>query len=243
MDPLLWSSFNSFFELAAAFCFTYGFIEPFTAHFNKKVYEIDNFFLSSFVSSSQSKEIENYKAYCRYKSSQGKIQKVYDPLNSEIKIIIDRFRIAFFHSFLTCVIFLLISGFENFYLGHSQIDAKFCGLIIIPFISLLIYCFMLDSLKSEEQVKQVLENWKEKLVHTVDPYGFVLALLLSIFFLGFLVIAYMDGDTHFFSKMNIRWITLICMFLIVLPFLIQYFQFKKIVKRYEKVASELLPQD
>lgn len=238
---MLWNAFSSFFQLSAAFCLTYTVIETFTANFNKKIYEVDNYFLTDVLNDFEKDQTENYRWLLKKKfSSLGVSQANFDPLASEVKSIIDRHKSMFFHSFIACLFFLIFAAFESFYDNHSAIDQKFCGLIIIPFASLYFYLMLMQPVKKVEIIKAELGDWKITIEPKLESY--LLSLLIhsvSLIFGIILILLIPSESVSFFSSNICKLIVVFCMISIFIPFVTQYFQIKKTVLRYESVASEI----
>ncbi|MEP7170461.1 MAG: hypothetical protein ABI855_13915 [Bacteroidota bacterium] len=241
-QSLLWNSFSSFFQLGAAFCLTYAFIEPFTANFNKKIYELADFFSSAeYLDEKQRKQTENYYKFLQNRIVSLPDLQILDPLCGDVKLIIDKYKIVFFNGFLSCVLFLIFAAFESFYQGHPNINEKFCGLIIIPFISQIFLLLLLEPLKKESQIQNDLSRWKEIKKEKESNYFLPLKLLLICFGMGGLIIyIFLRHKAQVISIDGIKWMVFYCMISTILPFITQYIEINRMVKRYDRAAKKLI---
>lgn len=238
---MVWNAFSSFFQLSAAFCLTYTVIETFTANFNKKIYEVDNYFLTDVLTDFERERTEDYRWLLTKKfSSLGTNDRIFDPLANEVKSIIDRHKAMFFHSFISCILFLIFAAFESFYEHSINIDQKICGLIIIPFSSLLFFLMLLQPVKKQTKVDAELKDWKNVVEPKLESYSLSLKIHAVSLILGLIIIYFIPLQSElFFSHTKCKLVVLFCMLSIFIPFVTQFFQIKWTVDRYETAASQL----
>jgi hypothetical protein len=239
-QELLWNSFSSYFQLAAAFCLTYAFIETFTGSFNDAIYKIADYFIDDKNLSDNLKDrTKNYREHCSNRNS-GIEQSPYDPLRAAIYLLIDRYKLLFVNSFLSCIFFLICGGFQFFYSDKIHVNEKFCGLIIIPFLSQLGLMFFLG-LSSNRKIKAELSEWRGRIPDR-DNYSLVFYVMLLFFLIGGLIIWRMNGDTSLFSPEATKIIVVICMFLAYLPFLTLGIFKNLLIRRYERQSELILAE-
>lgn len=215
------NSFASYFQLAAAFSLTFCSFEQFMEGITHKLIQSENDKMSAL----KENDIDRH------------LNKI-NLLQLELSTIADRHRIFFFHVFLSCVMFLIIAGFEKFYTSlHFQ--EKFFGIIIIPFISILVFLIFKGKVVREDQIDTEIKNVVAKNPNFKIAPAFEFSYLSSMILhavtllIGFGIIALCKtGTEEVFSIEMKKMSILFCVLAVLIPFFSQWIQSIKAIKRY-----------
>jgi hypothetical protein len=237
---MYWDSFTSYFQLAGAFCLSYSVIETFKAGLDDIIFDRDSYSLEKATLAYSTKSgLQDYSKYIGHSN--------YDPLRQEIDNIIERHRVCFFLSFISCLTFIVYSGFERFYndpLPNEETHHRILGLIFTPFLlSFILWIRIIvrgrvtnvDEIRIEfeEQSGKIFSPIPNLLRHVVILISGIL-IFLSVTLLCFRGISAMNIFSGVTCKIVIFW----CILFVFMPFISQYIQMLRAKSRYAQLGVE-----
>lgn len=237
---MFWDAFTAYFQLAGAFCLSYAVIETFKAGLDNIIFDRDNYTTSRAVFVyAKEKGMERYADYLSHSN--------HDPLRQEIENIIARHRVCFFLSFLACIFFILIAGFERFYhlpLYNNETHHRIFGLFFIPFVFVLILWIWIiysGHVTKEIDIKNEFEKADGKMTTPIPkllPFTLLLLLAIVLSVCGILLFLQNTSAERFFSLVTCKFLIIACASFIFFPFISQFYQMHLAKERYSKQGYE-----
>lgn len=257
-----WDVLSSFFQLFAALAFGYA---VGSTSFLKGV-DMNLFqFYKRNISSLRKHELEKYTAQEKVQRitrfldkhiPDQKLEEANDAVIIEVERVRRNYTIFFFFIFLTCISFLVLAGFENYYLKKLPIDAsheiieethsQFCKLMIINFS--ILWVFPAFTWVVAKKKKKVVEELKLKEHRKKEPFKLIQVVKGNYFRIAWIIVwvfifneslqlplekGFMANYEHF------RIIFLFCVLSILLPFLQQILNVRLNKKPYFSYLSDL----